>query len=190
MDDIRQKAKERKEAMLKKLEAEKKEEIEKVMGEKIDTIKGDKLEKQINPEVLRLEALIRSVKTILRATPAYKVVSLEDLYNLLQQKVKTSLEEIESIIIGLKNKNEIKGEYDIWSKQYYGSNITRRFIEKTLNDPQSLKGLESVKIRSDGSVEFNFHVLEDEEQNFTAMNVKSKLSSETREKPQKKSKKA
>jgi hypothetical protein len=180
IDEIRSKALAKKEAATKKLELEKKERIDKILGEK-------KEEKSVNPEVLRLEALIRSVKTILQSTPLQRVVKIEEIINLLGNKVKTTSEEVQSIIIGLLQKNELHGDYDIWKKEYSGGTPARRFVDKTLDSSSDfMEGLNTIKIKSDGSVEFHYNMGQNP---YPDIDVKNKEQNTTKDKGKKAKKK-
>ncbi|MFW9928898.1 MAG: hypothetical protein ACFFD1_05880, partial [Candidatus Thorarchaeota archaeon] len=131
------------------LENEKKQEISNIIGDRMDLIK-DKKEK-INPEVLRLNALIQNIKKILRTTPIHKEISIKDIYAVVGKKTKTDESEIESIVIGLITKNEVKGEYDYWNKKYLGGNSIQRFIQKGLESSDTfMDKINSIKVKSDG----------------------------------------
>ncbi|MFW9930018.1 MAG: hypothetical protein ACFFD1_11550 [Candidatus Thorarchaeota archaeon] len=136
------------------IERRKNEEIKRIIGDKVDIARS----KDVNPEVIRLDALIRSVKNILLSTPIQKEISLEEILSLININAKTSTDEIESIIIGLIAKNEVKGEYNIWEKNYQGGTSVQRYINKSLEHPDFIKNnVQSFKIKSDGSLEIYFN---------------------------------
>ncbi|MFW9992406.1 MAG: hypothetical protein ACFFD4_10190 [Candidatus Odinarchaeota archaeon] len=151
IQDIKRKAKERLDLSVKKAEEEKTEKIDKIL-DRADS----KLNKQINPDIIRLEALIRETKKILNATPETHSIELGKIVDLLGGTEKTSVEEVEQIIIGLVTKREVRGEYDIWIQTYYGSNTRTRFINRTLEGLNIKKEeIDSLKVSGD-TVEIKF----------------------------------
>lgn len=151
IDDVRQKAKARLEGQRKRVEEEKKKQIENVMGRLPEEEKSS-----LNPEIIRLEALIREVQSILFSTPPHRVVSAAEI----SKKVgaKSTETEIESIIIGLVRRKEVRGRYDVWNQVYQGGNESEKFIEHKLLElaDGDTKNLSRLKIGADGTVEFQF----------------------------------
>ena len=128
LEEIKRKAKEKYDLSIQKTEKEKQESIDKILGRA-----DSKLNKQISPKIIRMEILIRETRKILNATPEVNSVKLGDIVNMLGSE-KTKSDEIEQIVIGLVNRKEVRGEYDIWTKEYSGGNAKTRFINRTLED--------------------------------------------------------
>ncbi|MHA2233081.1 MAG: hypothetical protein ACXAB4_11415 [Candidatus Hodarchaeales archaeon] len=151
IDDVRQKAKARLEGQRKRAEEEKKKQIENVMGRLPEEEKSS-----LNPEIIRLEALIREVQSILFSTPPHRVVSAAEV----AKKVggKSTEAEVESIIIGLARRKEVRGRYDVWNKAYQGGSENEKFIEHKLREltDGDTKNLSRLRIGADGTVEFQF----------------------------------
>ncbi|MHA2204137.1 MAG: hypothetical protein ACW991_10655 [Candidatus Hodarchaeales archaeon] len=135
IQEIKQKAQDRINISIQKAEQEKQERIDMIL-DRADS----KLTPQINPEIIRMEALIRETKKILNATPKANSVELTKIVDMLGGSDKTSKEEIEQLIIGMVNKGEVNGEYDIWTRTYSSGNTRTRFMNRTL---------ESLKIKKD-----------------------------------------
>ncbi|MFX1511591.1 MAG: hypothetical protein ACFFCQ_03295, partial [Promethearchaeota archaeon] len=151
--DVRRQAQERLERSRKKAEEEKKKQIEKIMGQ---IPEDEKTSPRVNPEVIRLEALIREIQNIVLSTPPHRIVTVDEV----AAKVggKTTVNEVESIIIGLIRRKEVRGRYNIWNKTYQGGNESERFIEQKLLELSEgeTKNLTHLKIGADGAVEFQF----------------------------------
>lgn len=128
LQDIKRKAQEKYDLSIQKAEKEKQERIDTILGRA-----DSKLNKQISPEVIRMETLIRETRKILNATPEINSIKLEDIVVMLGSE-KTDIDEIEQMIIGLVNRKEVRGEYNIWTKDYSGGNTRTRFINRTLED--------------------------------------------------------
>jgi hypothetical protein len=154
VEEARKKALARLESQRKRAEEEKKKQIENVMGKFPEEEPGK--EPALNPEVLRLESLIHEVQSILFSTPPHRVVSAAEV----AEKVggKSTEEEIETVIIGLVRRKEVRGRYDIWTKSYQGGNENEKFIENKLMEltDGDTKNLSRLKIGADGTVEFQF----------------------------------
>ena len=88
---------------------------------------------------------------------------MNELVNYFSKKVKTNTEEVESIVFGLIQRQEVEGSYNIWDKVYSGGTPARRFVDKTLEyADETMQGeLNTVKVKSDGSVEFYFSTIPD-----------------------------
>ncbi len=153
VEEVRRKARERLERSRKKAEEERTKQIEKVMGR---VSKEEDKGTGVNPEVVRLEALIREVQNILIATPPHQIVTTGEIARIAGGK--TNEKEVESIIIGLLRRKEIRGRYNIWNKTYQGGDESERFIERKLLElaEGDTKNLSRLKIGADGSVEFQF----------------------------------
>lgn len=165
IDEIKDNLKTKKDSAILKLEAEKKRRVEDVMGVLNPNKDKDEIQ-QMDPEVLRLEALIFNVRTVLQATPSHRKIPLEELHKYFSKKVKTNFDELESIIFGLIQRKEVEGNYNIWDRVYSGGTPARRFVDKTLEFAEDMQGeLSSIKVKSDGSVEFYFEKLEESEIN-------------------------
>lgn len=155
LDDTKNKLTDKKDSTTSKLEDEKRKRVDEVMG-----ILNPKKEetKQMDPDVLRLEALIFTVRTVLQATPTHRQITLDELYEYFNKKVKTTPEEIESIVFGLIQRQEVEGSYNIWDKMYSGGTPARRFVDRSLEHAEDLEGeLSTIKVKADGSVEFYFN---------------------------------
>lgn len=145
LEAIKRKAEEKLNFSIARAEKEKEEKIDKLL-DRADT----RLNPQIKPEVIRMESLIREVKKVLNATPEADYVKLADIVKILGGLKKTSNDEVEQIMIGLVNKREVRGEYDIWTKSYSGSNTRTRFINRTLKNLEVKKEeLSSLNISGD-----------------------------------------
>jgi hypothetical protein len=154
LDKLKDRLTQKKQETVKLFETKKNEEIKRIIGEKIDVDKDTK----INPETIRLDALIRAIKHVLISTPIHREVSLNEILSLINIKAKTNTEEIESIIIGLLTKGDVKGEYDIWRKKYRGGTSVQRFISKYLDRDSSINdNIEAFKVKTDGSIEIHFN---------------------------------
>lgn len=156
LQSLKEKAQEQKDSARRKLEEEKRKRVEGVMGilspEKTTEVQ------QMDSEVLRLEALIFTVRTVLQATPSHRVIPLTELHNYFNKKFTTTEDDLESIVFGLIQRKEVEGVYNIWDRVYYGGSTARRFVDKTLDHADDLQGnLRAVKVKADGSVEFYFH---------------------------------
>jgi hypothetical protein len=168
LDKLKDKLTQKKQETVKLFETKKNEEIKRIIGEKIEVDNDSK----INPETIRLDALIRAIKHILISTPIHREVSLEEILSVLNIKANTNPEEIESIIIGLLTKGDVKGEYDIWRKKYRGGTSVQRFISKYLDRDTSVdNNIEAFKVKTDGSIEIHFktdeekRIIKEEEDN-------------------------
>ena len=163
LDGSKDKLSEKKDSATSKLEEEKRRRVDEVMG-----ILNPKKEdvKQMDPDVLRLEALIFTVRTVLQSTPTHRQISLTELTDYFSKKVKTTPEEIESIVFGLIQRKEVDGSYNIWDKLYSGGTPARRFVDRNLEYAENLQGeLSTIKVKADGSVEFYFKTENDTEPN-------------------------
>jgi hypothetical protein len=129
LEEIKRRAREKLDLSVERAEKEKEERIDKLLDRA-----EDKFTPQIKPEIIRMESLIREVKKILNATPEANSIQLSDIVKMLGGSKKTKSDELEQIIIGLVNKREVRGEYDIWTKSYIGSNIRNQFINRTLKN--------------------------------------------------------
>ena len=151
---VKDKLGEKKDSAVSQLEEQKRKRVDDVMG--ILHPKKEEI-KQMDPDVLRLEALIFTVRTVLQATPSHIKISLDELYNYFSGKTKTTPEEIESIVFGLIQRKEVEGNWNVWDKVYSGGTPARRFVDKTLEYADTLHGeLSHIKVKADGSVEFYF----------------------------------
>lgn len=160
---VKDKITDKKDSAVSQLEEQKRKRVDDVMG--ILHPKKEEV-KQMDPDVLRLEALIFTVRTVLQATPSHRKISLDELFNYFSNKTKTTPEEIESIVFGLIQRKEVEGNYNIWDKVYSGGTPARRFVDKTLEYAENKQGeLHSIKVKSDGSVEFYFQTDEENEEN-------------------------
>ena len=161
LDGTKDKLSDKKNAAVSQLEDQKRRRVDEVMG--ILHPKEEEV-KQMDPDVLRLEALIFTVRTVLQATPTHRKISLSELHEYFNKKTKTTPEELESIVFGLIQRKEVEGTYNIWDKVYSGGTPARRFVDKNLEYAETLQGeLTTIKVKADGSVEFYFKT--DEEQN-------------------------
>ena len=161
LDGTKDKLSDKKDTLISQLEEQKRQRVNDVMG--ILNPKKEEV-KQMDPDVLRLEALIYNVRTVLQSTPTHRKISLDELNNYFSKKVKTTPEELESIVFGLISRKEVDGIYNIWDKEYSGGTPARRFVDKTLEFAEKLHGeLNSIKVKADGSVEFYFKTEEEEE---------------------------
>ncbi len=131
------------------------EERRKKMQERVKGVIGDNEEdKMIDPELLKRKILIDRTKTILKSTPVYKSVTLEAVAKKLEHE---NHEEVENIIIGLIDRKEIRGTYDIWEQIYYPGDTNAQFIESTLRKMNLDKeDLEFIKVNKAGDVEIRF----------------------------------
>ncbi|MHA1977357.1 MAG: hypothetical protein ACW98I_10685 [Candidatus Hodarchaeales archaeon] len=129
LEEIKRKAREKLDFSIERAEKEKEERIDKLLDRA-----DDRLNPQIKPEIIRMESLIREVRKILNATPEANLIKLSEIVKMLGGPKKTTGEELEQIIIGLVNKREVRGEYDIWTKSYIGSNVRTQFINRTLQN--------------------------------------------------------
>ncbi|MHA2297778.1 MAG: lamin tail domain-containing protein [Candidatus Hodarchaeales archaeon] len=162
IEEIKQKAREKVDLSIKKAEQEKKERIDKIIG-----TADSKVNKAINPEIIRLEALIRETKKILNATPEASSIDLEKVVDMLGGTDRTSTEEIEQIVIGLVTKKEVRGEYNIWKKSYSGGNTKSRFVNRTLRSLDIKKEeIASLKVSGD-EMEVTFREQEGEKKSKT-----------------------
>ena len=125
------------------------------MQERVKGVIGDNEEdKMIDPELLKRKILIDRTKTILKSTPVYKSVTLEAVAKKLEHE---NHEEVENIIIGLIDRKEIRGTYDIWEQIYYPGDTNAQFIESTLRKMNLDKeDLEFIKVNKAGDVEIRF----------------------------------
>jgi hypothetical protein len=170
IDDIKRRAREKLDLSVQKAEEEKKERIDTILDRADST-----LNPQISPDVIRIETLIRETKKILNATPVAASVKLEKVVEMIGVK-KTTIEEIESIIIGLVNKREVRGEYDIWNKLYAGGTAKTRFINRTLENLEIGKDdLNSLNVSGE-SVEVTFRNPQGEEKKRKTSKVNRKKS--------------
>lgn len=162
LSDTKDKLSDKKDSVVSQLELQKRRRVDEVMGI-LNPKKEEEEIKQMDPDVLRLEALIFNVRTVLQSTPTHRKITLEELTNHFTKKVKTTPEELESIVFGLISRKEVDGIYNIWDKVYSGGTPARRFVDKTLEYAENLQGeLNSIKVKSDGSVEFYFKTEENE----------------------------
>ena len=154
IDSLKEKLNQKREDTLKLVESKKNEEIKRVIGDRIDL----KKEKSINPEIIRLDALIRLLKNILSSTPIHKQITLDEILSVVNLKAKTDIEELEAIIIGLISKKDIQGEYNIWNKTYQGGTPVQRYISNYLSKSDSSKdNIAAFKLQSNGSLEIYFN---------------------------------
>ncbi|MFX0204742.1 MAG: hypothetical protein ACFFDT_02065 [Candidatus Hodarchaeota archaeon] len=153
IEEVRRKARERLDKSRKAAEEERTKQIEKVMGR---VSKEEDTGVRVNPEVIRLEALIREVQNILMSTPPHQIVTVNEI--VAKAGGKTNEQEVESIIIGLIRRKEVRGRFNIWTKSYQGGDESERFIERKLLElaEGDTKNLSRLKIGADGSVEFQF----------------------------------
>ncbi len=162
LNGTKEKLSDKKDSATSKLEEEKRKRVDDVMG--ILNPKKEEV-KQMDPDVLRLEALIFTVRTVLQATPTHRQITLTELYDYFSKKVKTTPEEIESIVFGLIQRKEVDGSYNIWDKIYSGGTPARRFVDRNLEYAEDLKGeLSTIKVKADGSVEFYFKTEDETEE--------------------------
>ena len=154
IDSLKEKLKQKREDTLKLVESKKKEEIKRVIGDRVDL----KKEKSINPEIIRLDALIRLLKNILSSTPIHKQITLEEILSMVNLKAKSNNEELEAIIVGLISKKDIQGDYDIWNKTYQGGTPVQRYISNYLSKSDSSKdNIAAFKLQSNGGIEIYFN---------------------------------
>jgi hypothetical protein len=178
LDGSKEKLTDKKDSVISQLEEQKRRRVDDVMG--ILHPKKEEV-KQMDPEVLRLEALIFTVRTVLQATPSHRKISLMELFNYFSKKTTTTPEELESIIFGLIQRKEVEGNWNIWDKIYSGGTPARRFVDKTLEYAENIQGeLSSIKVKADGSVEFYFKTeINDEDSDSTNNDSNEEKNSET-----------
>ncbi|MFW9778544.1 MAG: hypothetical protein ACFFE8_06785 [Candidatus Heimdallarchaeota archaeon] len=168
--EIKKRAREKLDSSVQKAERERKERIDTILDRADST-----LNPKISPGVIRMETLIRETKKILNATPVATSVKLAQVVEMLGTE-KTSNDEIESIIIGLVNKREVRGEYDIWGKTYSGGTARNRFIDRTLENMEINKGdLDSLNVSGE-SIQVTFRTPYSENEKVDKMSVKKKES--------------
>lgn len=108
----------------------------------------------IDPELLKRKILIDKTKMILKSTPVYKTVKLPDIVAKVEHD---KPDEVESIIIGLIDRKEVRGTYDIWEQIYFPGDTNSQFIEGTLRKMSLTKeDLEFIKVNKAGDVEIRF----------------------------------
>lgn len=165
LDGAKDKLTGKKDSVTNQLEDQKRRRVDEVMG--ILNPKKEEV-KQMDPDVLRLEALIFTVRTVLQATPSHRKITLTELNDYFNKKTKTTPEELESIVFGLIQRKEVEGNYNIWDKVYSGGTPARRFVDKTLEFAENIQGeINTIKVKADGSVEFYFKPDIEEEQEET-----------------------
>ena len=120
---------------------------------KIESVFGSQDDKNIDPKMVKRVRLMNAVKRVINSTPPWKTVKLDEIATM----VDGSKEEVELIISGLRDIGEIKGVYDIWTKQYHGDAISNWMQIQTGIDSLSSNGIakniQSLRIQSDGSTE-------------------------------------
>lgn len=122
--------------------------------QRVDHIIGRGEDDQIDPELLKKQLLIRRVKTLLKSTP----VGYNATLTAITEKVESeNPKEIEAIIVGLIDRKEVSGSYDMWEGAYSNGDVSAQFIDRTLTqldlDPSEL---EFIKVSSAGDVEIRF----------------------------------
>ncbi len=164
LSGTKDKLSDKKDSVTSQLEDQKRRRVDEVMGILNPNSKKEEV-KQMDPDVLRLEALIFTVRTVLQATPAHRKITLDELTEYFNKKTKTTPEELESIVFGLIQRKEVEGNYNIWDKIYSGGTPARRFVDKTLEFAENMQGeINSIKVKADGSVEFYFKPEEEQEE--------------------------
>jgi hypothetical protein len=162
IEEIKKKAQAKIDFSVQKAEQEKRERIDKLL-DRADS----KLDPKINPEIIRMESLIREIRKILNATPEANSIDLKEIVKMIGSK-KTTVEEVEQMIIGLVNRKEVRGEYDIWAKSYRGGNVRTRFMNRTL-ESLKIKKEEIARLKVSGdTMEVTFHSQNDEDKSISS----------------------
>ncbi len=134
------------------------EERRKKVKDRVDGVLGKKEseeEEGLDPELIRNQIIISKVKTILKSTPIAMDISLKDI---AQKCNYEDIDHIEKIIIGLIDRNEVRGRYDIWKGLYVVGDVSSQFIEKTLrNLDLSTEDLEYIKLSKQGDIEIRIN---------------------------------
>jgi hypothetical protein len=130
-------------------------ERQKKVRERVEGVMGSKKEEEgIDPELIRNQLLIRKIKTILKSTPVAMEVTLKDIKKKISYD---DIKQIEQIIIGLIERKEVTGAYDIWKGVYSVGDSSSQFIERTLqNLDLTVDDLEYIKVNRSGEVEIRF----------------------------------
>jgi hypothetical protein len=130
-------------------------ERQKKVRERVEGVMGSKKEEEgIDPELIRNQLLIRKIKTILKSTPVAMEVTLKDIKKKISHD---DIKQIEQIIIGLIERKEVTGAYDIWKGVYSVGDSSSQFIERTLqNLDLTVDDLEYIKVNRSGEVEIRF----------------------------------
>jgi hypothetical protein len=131
------------------------DERQKKVRERVEGVMGSKKEEEgIDPELIRNQLLIRRIKTILKSTPIAMEVTLKDIGEKISHK---DTKQIEQIIVGLIDRKEVVGTYDIWKGVYSVGDSSSQFIEKTLQKLDlTVDDLEYIKVNRSGNVEIRF----------------------------------
>ncbi len=135
-----------------------KEEIEKKRQKLRSRVKGvmgeDEEQVEIDPEILKQKILIEKTKTVLKSTPIFREVTIQDIAKKVGED---DIEKVERVVIGLINNKEVNGFYDIWDQRYLPGDTNARYIEKTLNQMDlSPSDLEFIRLTRGGDVEIRF----------------------------------
>jgi hypothetical protein len=131
-------------------------ERQKKVRERVEGVMGSKKEEEegIDPELIRNQLLIRKIKTILKSTPVAMEVTLKDIAKKISHN---DTKQIEQIVIGLIDRKEVVGSYDIWKGVYSVGDSSSQFIEKTLQKLDlTVEDLEYIKVNRRGDVEIRF----------------------------------
>ncbi len=141
------------------------EEKQKRLRDRVKSVFGDEAStdeelKNVDPELIKRQALISKVKKILKATPVGMEVSLKQI---TEKAGHDNPDEIELIIISLIDRNEVGGQYDIWSQTYVTGTTSIRFIEKMLRNLELVPDeIEYLRLNKGGDVEIRFRSPTDE----------------------------
>ncbi|MHA2250218.1 MAG: hypothetical protein ACXAD7_07640 [Candidatus Kariarchaeaceae archaeon] len=130
------------------------------LKDRVDSIFGQKTNEGIDPDTIKRIRLTETVKRILNSTPPWTSVSLAEISKLADGPE----DDVEIVIAGLSDLNEVLGIYDIWTKTYSGASISQWFVTKMMMniDKNNVK-LDNVKIFPDGGAEFSLKNQEDSE---------------------------